>query len=171
MDREDWKGVLGAVAPTIAHVLGGPLAGTAVGELSKKLLGKKKATEQEIAEVIQEADPETLAKLRQIDAEFKVAMKNAGVDLRRIDLENTQGARELAQVDMRPQAKMSYLFITGYFTILVLSAVVPDFKIDPLLLGVLTVGIPIILNFWFGSSSGSKESKALAVQAARIQSR
>ena len=46
----DWKDVIGAVAPTIATALGGPLAGAAVKTLSNVLLGHEKGTESDASD-------------------------------------------------------------------------------------------------------------------------
>jgi hypothetical protein len=37
----DWKKIVGAVAPTLATALGGPLAGMAAAAVSDALLGKR----------------------------------------------------------------------------------------------------------------------------------
>ena len=62
-----------------------------------------------------------------------------------------------------PQILLSILFIIGYFTILALFILgivrlSVEFKdVIILLIGILTREIPTIMQFWFGSSSGSKD--------------
>ena len=81
-------------------------------------------------------------------------------------------ARDMAKVDMKPQMWLSGLFVGGYFSLLGLmmtgSIEIVGVAKDqmPLLLGVLTAGIPVILQFWFGTSSGSQLKSHLLAQAA-----
>ena len=49
---ENWQGIVKAVAPTLAGMLGGPLAAVAVRELSNKILGKPDGTEADVAAAI-----------------------------------------------------------------------------------------------------------------------
>ena len=64
---------------------------------------------------------------------------------------------------MMPQLLLSFLFVVGYFIILSLiatgsltiSAALKDVFI--LMLGLLVREIPTIMQFWFGSSVGSKK--------------
>ena len=63
---------------------------------------------------------------------------------------------------MIPQVLLSILFIGGYFVVLY-SLIAGDLKIDNtlkdailLLIGIITREVPTIMQFWFGSSHGSK---------------
>lgn len=62
-----------------------------------------------------------------------------------------------------PQIGLSVLFIAGYFlilyTLLTGGILIPESMKDTsiLLLGILTREVPTIMQFWFGSSSGSKD--------------
>jgi len=161
----DWKKIVGTLAPTLATALGGPLAGTATKFLAAELLGDENATEADIGEHLAGANPEQLAKLREIDNSFKLEMKRLNVDLEKLYVDDRNGARELAKVNMWPQIVLSFVFITGYFAIVYLlfsGSVVIDESIrdmSNILLGVLTANIPAIMSFWFGSSHGSKNKK------------
>lgn len=158
----NWKNIVGSLAPTIATALGGPLAGTAVKYLSKEFLGTDNATESELAAAISGAPPERLAQIRQIDADFKVKMEQIGVDIFALEIDDRKNARAMAKVNMIPQIVLSTIFVLGYFAILVLLmsgvVVIADEIKDALLLllGLITREIPTIMQFWFGSSHGSK---------------
>lgn len=162
-----WKDVLRNVAPTLATTLtgGNPLAGTAVKFISEKLLGKPDASEDELEAAIVGATPDQLAKLKQIDNDFKVEMEQLGIDLEKVHQEDRGDARDMAKANMMPQIILSAAFILGYFSVCFLlftsSAIteMDDFAKGQIgiMLGILTAAIPQILNFWFGSSSGSKE--------------
>ncbi len=153
----NWKETLAAVAPTLATALGGPLAGNAVAIIGSMLLGKHDATEEEIALIMTTTTPAELLKLKAADQQFKK-------DLKSLDIQNTQGARKLAiDTSIAPQVLLSVIYTGGYFWLmfqLISGGVTIPPAIMPMvmtLLGVLTAGQAQIMNFWFGSSSGSKE--------------
>jgi hypothetical protein len=159
---QPWKRLVGSIAPTIATAMGGPLAGTAVKFLAGELLGDEDATHGAIQSAIIGSSPENLAKIKEIDAKFKIEMERIGVDVYELEIEDRKDARALAKVSMGPQIALSVLFIGGYFFILYLLfsgsvKVGSDLKdISNILLGVMTANIPSIMAFWFGSSHGSK---------------
>jgi len=151
----DWKKVLGGIAPTIATALGGPLAGTATKFLANELLGDENA---DIEAAMLTASPEQLAKVKEIEAQFKVKMKELDIDVYKLGVDDRKSARELAKVNMWPQIILSFVFIKGYFA-LILMIFSGYLQLDDtvrdmanVLVGVLTAGIPMILRFWFGGS-------------------
>ena len=158
----DWRSLLGTLAPNLALAFGGPLAGTATKFLANALLGDENANEDDIALALQMATPEQLAKLKEIDADFKVEMKKLDIDLVKIANADRDSARGLFKVNMWPQILLSAFFVIGYFIILyslisgaiVIAPAIKDTII--LLLGILTREVPTIMQFWFGSSNGSK---------------
>lgn len=164
----DWKSIVRAIAPTLGTALGGPLAGGALKILSDKLLGKPDANESEISDYITSARPEDLVKLKEIEADYKLKMAEIGLDPLRLEVQDRASARDLFKVDAKPQRNITYLFLGGYFSILILFGVAIlrgfDLKIPPefaLIFGVITAAIPQILSFWFGSSSSSAHKNAL----------
>ena len=158
----DWKSVLGSIAPTLATALGGPMAGTAVKFLAGHFLGDDDADAADIEAAIVCSTPEQLTELKRIDADFKVEMKKLGIDVYKIEVDDRKDARKLAAVNMMPQIILSVIFIGGYFGLVYMlfaGHVVIDESIrdmSNILLGVLTANIPGIMQFWFGSSHGSK---------------
>ena len=157
-----WKKIVGNLAPTIATALSGPLAGTATKFIASELLGNESATEKDVEAFISNANPDQLAKLRQIDNDFSIKMAELDIDVFELEVKDRDSARSLAKVNMLPQIVLSALFILGYFAIvgiLFSGAVIIDESIrdmSNILLGVLTANIPSIMSFWFGSSHGSK---------------
>lgn len=167
----DWKDLVKNVAPVIGAALGGPLAGAATRFLAEAWLGKEDATEQELAEAIVGASPEQLVKLRELDQSFKLKMRELEIDVFRLEVDDRKSARDLARADMRPQIILSVIYTIGYFTLMYQfvtgDVVIPIQNKDLLLplIGVMTAAQIQIMNFWFGSSSGSKakdESRAAA---------
>jgi hypothetical protein len=157
----DWKSVVGTVAPGIATALGGPLAGMAVTTLAKAL--GVESTEDAVSNVIASNDPSILLKIKEADLEFKKAMKSAEVDLEKIHVADRDSARNLAiKTTLLPQVILSSIFITAFSVILfkVFSGgTVLETMMQPAmyLLGMLSAGVLQIMNFFFGSSAGSKE--------------
>jgi len=163
-----WKETLATVAPTIATALGGPLAGIAVG-VAADALGLSDRTQQALEAAVTGGNPETLLRLKEADNSFKLEMERLGVDLERIHQADRVSARDLAKVDMRPQVILSIVFIGGYFgAMFALHGVLFETKdinsqvvaLFGALIGVFTREMSGIMQFWFGSSSGSKEKGA-----------
>lgn len=161
-----WKDIVRKLAPTLGAALGGPLAGAGVKFIADKLLGKPDANEGDIASFILGASPEQLAELKRIDNDFAVKMRELEIDVFKIEVEDRQGARQLFNVNMWPQIILSALFLVGYFTLLGLlisgSLALPQdtLTLVTALIGVITAGVTGIMQFWFGSSAGSKEKTA-----------
>ena len=153
----NWKETLAAVAPTLASALVGPLAGSVVSVIGNKLLGVEDATESQIADAIKKASPEQLVALQEINNQYEIDMKS-------LDVKNTEGARKMAiDTSILPQVTLSIVYTVGYFWLM--SALISGDVTIPedingmvmALLGVMTAAQAQIMNFWFGSSSGSKE--------------
>jgi hypothetical protein len=153
----DWKAVLGAVAPKLAGALGGPFVGTAVAAISKVLLGHAGGTEAEIEFALSNATPDQLLLLKQEDNNFALAMTE-------IYAGNTADARMLARIKgMWPQLVLSVIYTFGYFAVFafllgndLVTLDDPRGDLITILMGALTAAQIQIMNFWFGSSMGSK---------------
>lgn len=168
MSDFDWKGLVKNVAPMIGTALGGPLAGAATKFLAEAWLGKPDATEQDVAEAIAVASPEKLVELRRLDQDFKVKMRELDIDVYRLEVDDRKDARDLAKADMRPQIALSVIYTFGYFACLwvfltgavtVAESLRTEFG---MVLGVMTAAQIKIMDFWFGSSYGSKVKDAKA---------
>ena len=163
----DWKSLLRTLAPTVATALGGPLAGMATKMLGTALLGDENATQDDIATALASGDPEVYAKIKQINADFEVQMKKLAINVKELEVKDRDSARQLAIRNMWPQAVLSSLFIGGYTGIMIslltktLDIQGSQLTLVSALIGVLTAGVTQIMNFWFGSSSGSKEKTNL----------
>jgi hypothetical protein len=163
---DKWKNILKKVVPTLGAALGGPLAGVALAALGETLLGKSTATEKEIEEALSVTSPETLIKLRELDQAFAAKMKSLDIDVYKLEVEDRASARGLYAVNYWPQIILSGAFMFGYFTTLILL-LLGEVKIEPewkdvlmIIIGVITANIPTIMQFWFGSSFGSREKTA-----------
>ena len=150
-----WKKILKGIAPTLATALGGPLAGMATKVISEKLLGKDDGGDSEIYEALM--NPEGLAKLKEIEADFKTKMKSMDVDLERMAVDDRKSARSLAtNTSLLPQTVITGVFVVGFFVllwVLIFSNVELDESVKmgvSMLLGVVGTNVTLAMKFWFG---------------------
>ena len=160
----NWKEMVGSVAPLLGTALGGPLGGMAGKFLADALGVQPDALE----DTILGANPETLLLIKNSEHDFKAKMKELGISEEKLHMEDRSSARLMAiNTTLLPQAIISGIFISGFILILYtvftgeidLDGTMKDAAL--LLLGILSAGITQIMNFFFGSSSGSKEKTNL----------
>jgi hypothetical protein len=157
------KGILGAVAPTVATALGGPLAGVAVRQIGSALGLSDNATQDEVMSAVANADPETLSKIKQVEADFKVKMKELDVSLAKLEVEDKNSARnrEVQTKDKTPRV-LAYLIVALYIGVqvyLITGNIIPAEMREMVMraLGTLDAILGGIFAYYFGSSVGSKE--------------
>lgn len=143
-------------APALATAVAGPLGGVAVSAIAKQF--GVEGTVEAVTKAVTE-DPEAALKLAQIDVE-KLKMQYA----------NTADARAM-QVAAFSQSdvfsKRFTMYLTTFWSIaaavyigFITFSVIPDTNVrfaDTILGFILGTVIATMLNFWFGSSIGSKE--------------
>lgn len=161
--------VLTVVAPTIATAFGGPLAGSAVsGVLSALGLGAD-ATDAQVAQALRTATPDQLLALKQADQKFEIDMKNAGIEILKVDAGDRDSARkrQMAMKDHAPEF-LAALIIGGFMSCVyvVLAGYVDGLK-DPLtatligtLIGYVSAKADQVVSYYFGSSAGSRDKDA-----------
>ena len=150
----DWKSTLAAIAPGIATALGGPLAGMAVN-VATSALGIE-PTEAALEAAVTNGNPDALLKLKEAENRFRLEEKRLGV-------QDRDSARGLAKAKgVLPQVILSTVYTIGYFwlmKVLIVDGVEIAESVEPLvlgLIGVMSAAQVQIMNFWFGSSAGSK---------------
>jgi hypothetical protein len=158
--------LLGQIAPSIATALGGPLAGVAVRSLSNALFGHEDGTEQQVSDALSSATPDQLATIKKIDADFKVQMKSLDIDLERISAGDRDSARQMQREtkDWTPKA-LAFFITFGFFGALIWIMVfgIPQTGTEVLLmmLGSLSTSWTGVVQFYYGSSAGSKAKNDL----------
>lgn len=164
------KGLLQTVAPTIATAVGGPLGGVAVKFLADKFVGGDTG---KVEDFLLSANPDQLADVKKADMEFQREMRKLDIDLEKVHADDRDSARQMATSrGVVPQLTLSVIYTVAYGFVLWFflsgQVTVPlDQKtLFGSLLGVLTAAQIQIMNFWFGSSSGSKQ-KSEAMAAAK----
>ena len=162
----DWKDVIKAVAPGLATILGGPLAGAAVSALSTAVLGKEGGSQDELAAAISGASPDILARIKEADAKLKTDLANAGVKLEEIAGADRASARQMQTVtrSYMPAVIATIVFVVwGSVMYAVFTNALPEANRDLIMraLGILDSALLAILYFYFGSSAGSAEKNRL----------
>ena len=169
MDLSKIGGLLGQIAPTIATAIGGPVAGMAVKALAGALGLSQDSSTDDVQTALLTATPEQLAAVKKVDADFKVQMKELDIDLERIAAGDRDSARNMQMQtnDWIPRA-MAILVTFGFFGILtwLLTKGVPPTGSETLIymLGALGTAWTGIVQFYFGSSAGSKAKTDAMVQ-------
>jgi|SRR5690554_559237 len=146
------------VAPTVAGGAamaasgGNPALGALVSSIMGKVVGRPGVSPEEASEAIL-GDPEAIA-------EFRARMRDAEIKELEIRAKDTSSARELIKHSQGPVVISS--LVTAAFSVLVFLVMfveVPDSSqaVAYMLLGTLATAFGQVLNFWLGTSVGSKE--------------
>ena len=160
----NWKELVGSVAPVLGTALGGPFGGIA----GKFIADKLGVSDADLPELISNGSPETLMQIKNLEHEFKARMKELDISEEQLHVQDRASARDLAKsTTLLPQAIIATVFIVGFISILyTVFTETMEFSTDQamlanVLLGILSAGVMQIMNFFFGSSSGSKEKTNL----------
>lgn len=170
-----WREIVGAVAPSLALALGGPLAGLAVRELSQVLLGHENASEGDLAAAVAGASGDQLARVREAGIAFQTRMQELGVDLEKIAADDRASARERESKtgDSVTPRLIAVAVLGGFLGSVwyVLTGRVQGLT-DPAILGTACTLIGYvsakadqIVSYYFGSSAGSAAKTAAMVDA------
>ena len=148
--------LLGNIAPTLATAVAGPAGGLVVSAIASKL--GVTDTVDAVAKAIA-GDPEAALKLAQIDLEKIKA-----------DYANTADARAMQVAALNQTdvfSKRFTMYLTSFWSVaaaiyvgFITFTVIPDKNVrfaDTILGFILGTVIATMLNFWFGSSDGSKK--------------
>jgi hypothetical protein len=161
--------ILRGVAPLAASAIGGPFAGPAMAILSQ-FTG---TDEDHVEDFILSASPEQLLELKKAEIELDRWREEAGIRRDEMEVQDRESARDLAkEKGITVQATLSALYTLGYFgTLYVFISGKAAVSVDMVgmvqtLIGALGAAQLQILNFWFGSSRGSKDKTAALVKAA-----
>lgn len=163
----DWKALVGSVAPTLGVALGGPFGGMA----GKFIADKLGVDESGLPDAVENATPETMIQIKKLDTDFELQMKELGITEEQLHGKDRASARDLAKsTSIMPQLVLSVVYTVAYAVVLwafitgkinVPESAQQQFGI---VLGVLTAAQTQILNFWFGSSSGSQQKNKIIGQ-------
>lgn len=169
----DWKDALRTVAPALATALGGPLAGAAVAQLGAVLLGNPQASQADVAAAIGSAglSADQALALQKAEQDFAVEMERLRRASEDAGLADTAGARQQTIALASTGSAIAWgapvvsgMVVVGYFFCIWLLFVrgedLPDniTQIVNIMFGALQAGFIQVVNYWLGSSAGSKRS-------------
>ena len=182
----DLKSLVSTIAPTLATMLGGPLAGTAVTALEGAFGLQAGAGPEAITQAVQSGamTPEVVAAMRAADQKHAEAMAQQGIDLEKLNLAHTEllaatdandrnsaRQREVAVKDWAPMILAAGTTV-GFFGVLASLLVFepPPGSKEVLftMLGALSGAWVSVVSYYFGSSSGSARQTELLAQAPAI---
>ena len=151
--------LLGNIAPALASIVAGPAGGVAVSAIARHL--GVADTVEAVTQAVK-ADPDAALKLAQIDLETLKANYANTADARAMQV------AALEQSDVF--SKRFTMYLTGFWSLcaavyigFITFSVIPESNVrfaDTILGFILGTVIATMLNFWFGSSIGSKEKDA-----------
>lgn len=152
---------LAKAAPALATAVAGPLGGVAISAIAKQF-GVADTVEAVTKAVVE--DPEAALKLAQIDLETLKAQHANTADARAMQV------AALNQSDVF--SKRFTMYLTAFWSVaavvyvgFITFGVIPDKNVrfaDTILGFILGTVVATMLNFWFGSSIGSKEKAEAA---------
>lgn len=187
---KDWKEIVGAIAPAIATAFGGPLAGVAVGALGKAILGNENVSESEIeSAILTGLSPEAIVRMREADNSFLLESKRIALEERKTEYQNDQAYLSDTQDARKNFSGKEEVFWIGIIILIGFGVITAALTIGcwALLTGGLgaidasTVGLVFgflgtilgyvasnaqqVINYWFGTSKGSKDKTDAMVSA------
>ena len=161
----NWKDLVKGIAPTLGTALFGPGIGAAIGTLSQALLGKPNGTEDEVAAYVTAGlKPEDLLKIKEAENAFTLSLLDKVTAADTIDAGDRASARarETSLKDWTPQV-LALITFAAFFVLLFLmvhrSVPVANQQAFNILLGILAGAVTQVLNYYFGSSSGSAAAR------------
>lgn len=183
----EWKDIAEQVmkiVPGIGHVLGAvvpgaALAGDMVGIIGKAFgLGTDEVTPDAIAQKLQQ-DPEANLKLMVAENEYKLKIREQEIAELKVIIEDKQSARSMAIETTKATGKrdgnlyaLAWLGILGYLALIVyligwgLPKMTPELALMlGNLIGIVGAKYSSIYDYFFGSSSGSREKNTLLATA------
>ncbi|WP_411820720.1 hypothetical protein ABFZ85_05695 [Hyphococcus formosus] len=154
------------IAPGLATALGGPLAGAAVAQLSRLIFGNENVDEETLSAVLEKATPETILAIKKAEQEFKIEIAKTNAELLRVDASDRADARarQIKMNDWTPSI-LGALVIVGFFVVLgfmIARKLPPGTETEfSIMLGALATMTAAVVNYFFGSSAGSREKTQL----------
>jgi len=164
MNWKDISNVVSEVAPTLGTILGGP-AGGSIGSAISSLLGVDDAPEK-VVEVLK-TNPDALLKLKEYEMQYKGKLQELQLENVKSVMDDIQNARNRQIKHEKATGTsdinlyvLAWIVVFGFFTLLGLTffIAIPDDSNGVVftLFGTLSTGFGMVLQYFFGSSAGSK---------------
>lgn len=152
------KGLIGSLAPQLGHAIGGPLGGTAANMIAEAL--GCDPSPKNIEKALSAATPAELLKLKEVEKEFEIKMKELDVDIYKLHTEDVQNARKLFSGDWTSKI-LGFITIGGFMGYIFLVTIQPPEQnseaLINLVLGYLGGLASAVISFYFGASHKKDE--------------
>lgn len=166
-------GILAQAAPTIATMIGGPLAGQGVRALEGLFGLNPTGDANAVQTAILGATPEQLVQMRQLDNDLKAKLLDAGIQIEHIDAEDRNSARNLAiQTKSIVPALLSFLICgmacaTSYVVLAgkVEASSTLAAGMTGTVIGYVFSELKQVTTYWFGSSRSSENKNEMINRA------
>ena len=163
--------VLKSLAPTVASVLGGPLAGMAVSALGS-ILGVSEPTQAKIADAISNGQmtPEQITQIKALEMQYQNDEKERAFRYAELEFKDVDSARQReSQVKDSVNMVLAYT-IVGSFIAMVGATLLGYAKVESVLagtlVGYLSAKAEQVLAYYFGSSKSSDRKTELMAGSA-----
>jgi hypothetical protein len=170
----DWKSIIGAVAPTVATALGGPLAGLAVESLGKAL-GMDQPTVKKVQAALTQGQltGEQIAQIKQAELNLQARMKELDISEEQLYVSDRDSARKREEVVQdKTNRNLAYLVVSAFLA-LIAGTILGYAKVDSVLagtlVGYLSAKCEQVLAYYFGSSKSSDRKTELLAQSPAIE--
>ena len=170
--KERFKAIGKTAFPTIATGLFGPAGATVVAMLTPALFGDdQKRSPEEIADyILEHQSPELLLKLRELEGQIKRDLRQLDIDVFALEVENQKSARDMyAKTRSIMVPILAVTIVAGFFglaalftwAVLVADKAIPESTQLGMLISAVMASLYAVINFFFGSSLGSKEKTGM----------
>lgn len=167
----DWRSVIGAIAPTVATALGGPLAGLAVDALGQAM-GMQQPTVDKMKEAFKSSQLTTdqIIAVKAAEQALLIRMRELDIQETQLAYQDTDSARRMQTATNSVVPALLTCFVVGAFSVtllLLLKFDVPVTNRDIVvyMIGQLSGGFTSALAFWLGTTRESGRKTELLAQS------
>ena len=162
---------LKTLAPTIATCLAGPLAGMGVAALAKAIGCEPHEVENVIS--TGKLTSEQVASIQLAELELKKQAQSMGLDFAKLTVEDRKSARDM-QIATKSMLvpSLAILIVSAFIGVVIATLggfAVVDSVLAGTLIGYISAKAEQVVNFYFGSSAGSKEKTDLLAKADAVK--
>jgi len=172
----NWKKTFKAIAktafPTIATGLLGPAGGTVAAIVAPAIFGDdEKRSPEEIAEyILEHQSPELFLKLKELEIQVKRDLRHMDIDVFALEVENQKSARDMYEKTRTIMVPvLAVTIVVGFFglaalftwAVLIADKPIPESTQLGMIISAVMASLYAVINFFFGSSLGSKEKTGL----------
>lgn len=172
---DDWKKLLGTVAPLVGTALGGPLGGVAASFVADKL-GLSDKTVTAVTEALKDGKltPEQVSQLKLAEIDFQKFLKTNEIDLEKVHAADRDSARKmLMATNSIVPAALTLIVTFGYFTILIGMMLkkfeVADSQVMLIMLGQLGTAWGVCIAFWMGTTKNSGDKTNIIANSTPVK--